>query len=159
MKQNTMARWLRAILVGAGLCGLGVYFVVFPALGRHIAAAEPEFSYCYWPWLLFIWGSGAPCYAAVALAWRIVTKIGRDRSFCMENARDLQRIAIAAAVDAAYFFIGNIVFLFLGMNHPGVVLGSMVIVFVGLAVAAIAAALSHLVRKAADLQEQSDLTI
>ena len=51
------------------------------------------------------------------------------------------------------------VFLFLGMNHPGVVLLSLVAVFAGVAVAIAAAALSHLVAKAADLQAESDLTI
>ena len=45
------------------------------------------------------------------------------------------------------------------MSHPGVVLASFVVVFVGVAVAVASAALSHLVKKAAALQEQSDWTI
>ena len=63
------------------------------------------------------------------------------------------------AGDAAFFFVGNVVFLFLNMNHPGIVLLSLVPVFAGACIAIAAAALSHLVRKAAALQEQSDLTI
>ena len=45
------------------------------------------------------------------------------------------------------------------MSHPGVAIASLAVVFVGVAVAVGAAALSHLVGKAALLQEQSDLTI
>ena len=45
------------------------------------------------------------------------------------------------------------------MSHPGVALASLLGVFAGVAVAIAAAALSHLVRKAAELQEQSDYTI
>ena len=58
-----------------------------------------------------------------------------------------------------FFVLGNILYLFLGMNHPGIVLASLVVVFIGVTVAVASAALSHLVKKAAALQEQSDWTI
>lgn len=45
------------------------------------------------------------------------------------------------------------------MNHPSIVLLSFFIEFFGVAVSVSAAALSHLVMKAAVLQEESDLTI
>jgi hypothetical protein len=45
------------------------------------------------------------------------------------------------------------------MNHPAFVLMSLIVLVVGIAISAVSAALSHLVRKGADLQEQSDLTI
>ena len=45
------------------------------------------------------------------------------------------------------------------MSHPSVAIASLAVVFVGVAVAVGSALLSHLVKKAAALQEQSDLTI
>ena len=45
------------------------------------------------------------------------------------------------------------------MSHPDVVLASLVIDFVGIAVSVASAGLSHLVEKAAKLQEESELTI
>ena len=93
------------------------------------------------------------------MGWKIAVNIGKDRSFTLENARLLQIISWLAAGDAAFFFLGNIVLFFLNMNHPGILLISLLICFAGVAVAVAAACLSHLVRKAADLQEQSDLTI
>ena len=159
MKQKSLARWLKAVIIGAALCGAVIYLLVIPDFGQSIAADNPEFAYCYWPWLIFLWCTAPPCFAALILGWRIAKNVGNDRSFCMENARALKWIAWLALADAAFFFAGNVVFLFFNMNHPGVVLLSLVAVFAGIAVTIAAATLSHLVGKAAELQEQSDLTI
>lgn len=160
MRQTSLSKWLKAMIIGVGLCGLVVYAVVIPALGQQLAWMEDgAYEHCYWPWLLFIWGTGLPCAGALALAWRIAGNIGADRSFSVENAGMLKWISLLAAGDAALFFLGNLVFLVLDMNHPAVVLASLLVVFAGFAIAVASAALSHLVRKAADLQEQSDWTI
>ena len=159
MEQKTLSKWLKLILLGMGICGLAVYLVVVPSFGDSLRSQYPEFAGRYWPWLIFIWVSGIPCYAVLVLGWRIAANIGRDASFSLENARFLRSIAVLAALDAAYVFLGNLAMLFLDMSHPGVVLLSLLVVFAGAAVAVAAAALSHLVRKAALLQEENDLTI
>ncbi len=160
MKQSTLSKWLKAIILGAGICGLIVYFLVVPMIGKQIIAIEKGgYQHCYYPWLFFIWATGIPCFAALVYAWKIARNIGEDRSFSMENAKYLQRISMLAAADAAFFFVGNVVLLFMNMNHPGIVLFSTLIVFAGVIVSVAAAALSHLVEKAAELQLQSDLTI
>ena len=159
MEQKTLSRWLKGILVGIGLCGVMVYAAVIPALAEHMLDFYPEFSHAVLPWKIVIWCSGIPCFAVLFFGWEIASNIGRDRSFTDENAKSLQWISGLAAGDALFFFLGNVLFLFLDMNHPGIVLASFVIVFIGIAVAVAAAALSHLVKKAAALQEQSDLTI
>ena len=159
MEQKALAKWLKLVLLGMGLCGLAVYFFIIPAYGASLRSLYPEFSNRFWPWLIFLWVSGVPCYVVLALGWRIAANIGRDASFSMDNARCLRHIALLAALDGAYFFLGNLILLFLNMSHPGVVLGSLLVVFAGAAVAVAAAALSHLVRKAALLQEENDLTI
>lgn len=159
MDQKALARWLKGIIIGIGLCGLIFYAAVVPALADYMLEGYPEFSVAVLPWKLFIWCSGIPCFAVLYFAWRIVADIGLDRSFTDENAKRLKWISGLAAGDALFFFLGNILFLFLNINHPGIVLVSFVVVFIGVAVAIASAALSHLVKKAAALQEQSDLTI
>ena len=159
MEQKTLSNWLKYMIVGTGLCGLVVYALVIPTLGVNLCEQYPEFSGWFWPWLIFLCGSGIPCYAVLSLAWRIATNIGMDRSFSEENAKMLLKISCLAAGDAGFFFVGNIILLLLNMNHPGVVLASFGIVFVGIALSVAFAALSHLVKKAAALQEQSDWTI
>ena len=159
MEQKGLAIWLKIILVGVGICGLVVYFVVFPSYGESLVNDYPEFANRFWPWLIFLWISGIPCYAVLLFGWKIATNIGRDQSFSNANAKYLKWIAWLAAGDGIFFFVGNIIFLFTNLSHPGVALFSLLVVFAGVAVAVASAVLSHLVQKAAVLQEQSDLTI
>ena len=159
MEQKTLSKWLKAILIGVGLCGLVVYFIIIPSYGVSLRTQYPEFANRFWPWLIFIWVTAIPCYAALVIGWKIAANIGADRSFSEDNAKYLKWIAWLAAGDAAFFFLGNNVLLFLNISHAGILLFSLIVVFAGIAVTVAAAALSHLVKKAAALQEQSDLTI
>ncbi len=159
MEQRILSRWLKLVLVGVGLCGLVVYALILPLYGQSLVGSNPEMANRYWPWLIFLWLTGVPCYIALIIGWKIAANIGIDRSFSEDNARYLKRIAFLAAGDSVFFFVGNVVLLFANMSHPGVVLASLLVVFAGVAVTVAAAALSHLVLKAALLQEQSDLTI
>ena len=159
MKQKTLALWLKLILIGVALCGAVICALILPGLGTSLVESAPEFGHCYWPWLIFLWICALPCFAALVVGWRIADNIGKDRSFTNENAKLLSVIAILAGAAAALLFTGNIVFMFLNMNHPGIMLASLLVVFVVACFSVGMAALSHLVRKAAALQEESDLTI
>lgn len=156
MNRLNFANRLKVILIGAAVCGLILYAFLLPYLGGQIF---PNDALAFWGYLCFLWISGIPCYAVLVLAWRIVRNIGQDRSFTEENAVLLRRISTLAAVDAGYIFVGNPVLILLGVGHVTFVLLSVIIVFAGIAVSVAAAALSHLVLRAAELQEQSDLTI
>ncbi|BAL01437.1 hypothetical protein OBV_42380 [Oscillibacter valericigenes Sjm18-20] len=159
MNQSSLSKWLKWIIIVVGLSGLLVYVWVIPSFGQMLAVEYPEFAYCYLPWMILIGVTGIPCYVALAFGWRIAKSIGENRSFSIENAKLLKRIAILAVADTGLFFVMNIVYLLLNMNHPAFVLMSLIVLVIGIAISAVSAALSHLVRKAADLQEQSDLTI
>ena len=159
MKQDKLASWLKFIIIGVGLCGLIVYALIVPMFGQAQVLEAPEFAYFYMPWLIFISLTAIPVYIALFFCWKVASNIGNDRSFSMDNARLLKWISWLAAADSAYFFIGNIVLLFMNMSHPGVTLMSLIVVFGGVAITIASAALSHLIVKAADLQEESDLTI
>ena len=159
MEQKTLSRWLKLAILIAGVCGLFVCAFVIPAYGLSVVSMYPEFSNRFWPWLTFLILTALPCFAALVIGCMIAADIGRDRSFSFENASRLKWISWLAAGDAGFFFIGNLLLLLIDMRHPGVMIFSLIVVFAGVAVAVAAAALSHLVRKAAALQEQSDLTI
>lgn len=159
LEQKVLSKWLKIIIIGVGVCGLVIYAFVIPYLGTELKTWYPEFSHRFWPWLIFIWATGVPCYVVLIFGWKIASNIGRDKSFSQENAKFLKWISGLGAADTGLFFVGNVAFLFLNMSHPSVVLASFFIVFAGVAVSVASAVLSHLVKKAADLQEQSDLTI
>ncbi|TGY95905.1 DUF2975 domain-containing protein [Petralouisia muris] len=159
MTQKSLSSWLKGIIVGITVCGTVIYFYLVPMFGQEAAEANPEFSYCYAPWLAVIWLSAVPCYLALYFGWKITVEIGRDNSFSMENARYLKRISVLALLDSGYFFLANLILLLLNMNHPGILLISLFVEFAGVAVAVTAAALSHLVQKAAEIQNENELTI
>ena len=119
----------------------------------------PEFGGYFWPWLIFLWILSVPCYMALWMAWKIFTDIEKDKAFTMENAKRMGNVSFLAAADAVLLVVGNAVYLILHMNHPGVLLASFFIALVGIAIAIAAAMLSHLIRKAARLQDESDWTI
>ena len=159
MEQKSFSKWLKLILIGVAVCGLVVYALVIPMYGLSLRSLYPEFSNRFWPWLLFLWVSGIPCFMVLYYSWRIASNIGNDQSFTAQNASLLKSISVLSIWDAGFFFAGNIVLLLLNMSHPGVAIASFAVVFVGVAVSVASAALSHLTKKAAVLQEQSDWTI
>ncbi|MGN0350790.1 MAG: DUF2975 domain-containing protein [Roseburia sp.] len=159
MSQKSLSKWLKAIIGGMAVCGAVIYFYMIPIWGRDLTKANPEFASWYLPWLIAILISGIPCYLVLYFGWKISTEIGRDNSFSMENAEHLKKISILAAIDSLYFFVVNVVFMIVGINHLGVFLISMLAIFAGVVVTVAAAALSHLVRKAAEIQEENEFTI
>lgn len=159
MEQKTLSNWLKGIIIGVGICGLIIYGKIVPMLGFMAVMAHDELFYMLYPWLGFIWLSALPCYGVLLCGWKIAVNIGKGNAFCMKNATLFKWISALAIGDTAYFFVGNIVLLMLNMNHPSVVLCSLFVEFFGVAVAIAAAVMSHLVKKAAVLQDESDLTI
>lgn len=159
MDQKRLSKWMKIIVIGAALCGLVVYAFVVPGLADEERTMYPEFENRYLPWLLFLLGTGLPCFAALIPAWMIAADMRKDKAFTAANAKRLKLICLLAAGDGAYFFAGNLLLLLLNMSHPGVFLACLMIVFAAGAIAIAAAVLSHLVGKAATLQEQADLTV
>lgn len=159
MSQKSLSKWLKAIIGGMAICGALIYLYIIPILGRDLVDARPEYTSWYFPWLAVVLVSAIPCYWGLYFGWKISTEIGKDNSFSMENAEYLKNISILAALDSLYFFAANVVFMVINMNHPGVFLISLIVVFIGVAVTVAAAALSHLVRKAAEIQQENELTI
>ena len=159
MTQTSLSAWLKAVILGIAFCGVILCGVLLPTIGKDIITENPEFSSWYRPWFAVLWIAAAPCYLALYNGWKVTVEIGRDRSFSMENAIYLKRISMLAIADTAYFFLANLLLFFMNMNHPGIFIASLFVDFTGAVIAVVAAALSHLVQKAAVMQQENDLTI
>ena len=159
MNHNKLALQLKTVIIGVAIFGLLVYLWIVPTLGQNFANMFPECAYAYWPWLIFIWATGIPCYGALIFAWNIAGRIGQDNSFSVENGISMKRIAKLASADGIFFFLGNIVLLLAGINHPSIVIVSLLVMCIAMGISVAASALSHLIMEAAELQEQNDLTI
>lgn len=159
MRQRTLSKRLKAVLIGIAVFGLILSFVIVPVYGRDIIDQYPEFGGWYLPWLIFAWVTSLPCFAILVLGRQVADRLGKGISFTVKNAKTLTMISRLSLSDAAIVAAGSLILLLLGMNHPGVVILTFLLAFVFIAFSVAVAALSHLVRKAADLQDQSDLTI
>ncbi|MBR3929821.1 MAG: DUF2975 domain-containing protein [Clostridia bacterium] len=159
MEQKTLSKWISLVLYGVAFIGFFIFFVIIPMYGKSLLHFYPEFSNRFWPWLIFLWVFSLPCYAAIIIGLRISKRIGLDQSFSMENAGSLKLISYLAASDTVFFTLGNGAMLLWGLSHPGVALASLIVSFIGFAVTIAAAALSHLVKKAAIMKEENDFTI
>ncbi len=171
MKQKELSILLRVVVV---LCGL-VWLLFANWFGRMLGIAIVDGAYVVaYPLLLCL--MLLPPLVVFWDAWHIFTQIGRNNSFCVENARRLRRISHCALADTVLdivLLVCGVVqrYLFLAsfapegiMNVLGddiflVVLRFLFVAFIGVAVTVAAAALSHLTLKAADLQDENDLTI
>lgn len=159
MTQKHLSIAARIVIILFAVLGLAFYGAAVPIGGLDLLKDAPELQYAYLPWLIFMELMVIPDYAVLVLAWQVAVSLGHDKAFIPENARRLKLICMISLATTAYFFLGNTVFFFLNMNHPSVYLLSFVLSFIGLAISAAAAILSTLARKAADLQEESKLTI
>lgn len=159
MNQSNLSKWLKFITIAVGIIGLIVFLFLLPMVGREFARSNPEYSYCYYPWLIFIWIMAIPCYMVLGFFWSICNQIQTNHSFSDKNAKSLIWISGLAIFDTILCFAGNVTFLLLSMSHPGIFIGFLIVVFSGIAIAIVSAALSHLVKKASILQDENDLTI
>lgn len=159
MQQKSLSSWLKVAIICLAVFGLLVYGMVIPNYGRNLAVQNPDYAHCFWPWMTLLILTAIPCYTALVFGWRIATDIGRDRSFSEANAKRMKWISNLAFGDVILFFFGNTMLLFLGMSHPGVFLLSLLPDMLGVAIAVCAAALSHLIYKSAQLQQDADLTV
>ena len=159
MKLKTLSIWIKAVLLGFAVCGVGILGFAVPSIGQSLVSAYPEFASAYIPWTIFLWIAAVPCFVVLVLGWQIASNIARDNAFSSANAKLLRIIAILSAIDAVYFFIGNIVLWLLNMNHPGLVMMSLVVVFIGIAICVASFSLSHLTSRAADIEDENRYTI
>ena len=156
MNQRSLSNRLKAIIIGIGICGLILACIVLPYGGSKLTDV---YDIKYWLYLIFIWVALIPCYAALMYAWRIAVNIGNNRSFSLDNAILLKKISNLAVIDSTYIFVGSVTLLLSPYASAEFFLFTLIIVFAGISLAIAASALSHLVTKAAELQDESDLTI
>lgn len=150
MSQGNLSKWIKGVMLGVGACGLVLYAYIIPYFLRMILERG------FWAWLVLLFIAVVPCFIALYYGWRIGDEIGRDNSFSHENSQYLKRIAILATAAAIILFIGNVIYLAIGINTIELMVISITTSFVCVAVSIIAAALSHLVENAAELRDENE---
>ena len=121
--------------------------------------ADSQFEHLFWPCLIYSWVIACICFACLVIFYGICDRIGKDRSFCPENANAMFSISKLALVSAILSLIGLVILTVSNCMSPGFLIGFLLYVFICIAVSVAAAASSHLIRKAAELQSDNDLTV
>ncbi len=158
MNQKNLSIWLKVTVVGLGVV-VSVCFALITSYKRELSQQSPGFESLYNAWMIFIGMTYFPDLKVLHYFWKIASNIGKNRSFCKQNASIMKMISIIAAICSIYLFAGSIVFWIIGLNEPIILLISIVIVLLGTAFSVAAAVLSHLILKAAEMKEENDLTI
>ena len=157
MNQKGLSLMLRllVLLVAAAGAVLSVYLIRF---GHGLCEARGQLG-LFAPCLVFYLLTLAAVYAALVLAWRIFASIGRDQSFTLDNARRLKLVSWLACADAVAYLLALPLLVNVTAVKPLTVLVLLLLSFAGICVTVASACLSHLVKKAADLKSEQDLTI
>ena len=152
-------RGMKLAAVAAAALGLLAAFVLLPALASAILEEYPAYQKWYWPGLVYCWIVLLPGFAGLWEFWKICVQIGRDDSFSQENARSLFRICLLALTMAALLAAGVAALCLLGMGLPALLIAMLGFAAACALVALLANALSQLVRRAAAIKSENDLTI
>ena len=160
MTQKNLSYWLKGVIIVVALLGVWLYGFLVPMIAEAVGDYSGDL---YLPVLLFLLGTGVPCFASLVFAWRVASEIGRDNSFSRINAKCMKVISVLALGDVIYFVLGmavmvlwhRIAFLWL---FP-LSLYCVFLIIAGLAISVCSAALSHLILKAALIKEENDLTV
>jgi len=159
MSQNIIAKILKVFCCVVAVVGAFFFFVYAPLLVDELALMFPEAAYLKWPGLAGVCAIAVLCYAVLGNFWMICVRIGEDNSFCNENADGMKRMGLLSFA-VAVLLTGGMVFLgclgFLGIAYLIVYFLLMCVVC---GVGVLCLALSALIRRAAQMKEENDLTI
>lgn len=159
MNTNSIKNMMRVFIIALAVIGLIFYAYAVPVIGKTIANAYPEFSNCYYPWLVFISITAIPCYIVLIELWKLSTKVANEEVFEAPTVKIFNKISFMAALDIIFFLIMNLAFMLVGMNHPSILIGAFVVTIIGAAFSFCAKVAGEYVGQAAMLKEETDLTI
>ena len=152
-------RGMKLASLAAALVGLLAAFVFLPMLASALLEEFPAYQKWYWPCLIYGWVVLLPGFAGLWEFWKICVEIGRDNSFSQKNARSFFRICLLALTMAALLAVGVAALCLLGMGLPALLIAMLGFAAACALVALLANALSQLVRRAAAIKRENDLTI
>lgn len=160
MNQKEMSRYLKFITIGSGVLFLAFVGWFLPSIIGNLILKEAGSS-AYWFACGFVWITAVPCLLCLRKFWGICVRIGRDESFTRENASALKGMSHYMLVDCVLYTVLLAAACVEGWYDYsiGLLFGIVLILFICIICMIVCAALSHLVYKASQLQDDQDLTI
>ena len=69
MEQKALSNWLKGAVICLAVFGLFIFGGVIPAYGQSLAAANPDYAHCFWPWMTLVILVAIPCYLALGFGY------------------------------------------------------------------------------------------
>lgn len=160
MKQTEMSVYLKAVTLGVGALLMAFVFWFLPLVLKAplTEAAGPG---GYRGTCILVGISAVPAVMCLIRFWGICESIRKDRSFSMENALRLKRMSQYMLADTL-LYTGFLAWFFLAgwyVAAAWLIFPVLLAIFISVALTVLCAALSHLVQKAGEIQEEQELTI
>lgn len=159
MKQKTIAKVLTIFSVLSGIIGGLFFFWFLPLCIDEVIFLEPDIAFLRWPGKIMMWAVAGVCYYALYHFFRVCENIKQGNSFCYNNVVNMKNIGDAAFIVAGMIVAGDIYLLIVGWLHPGMIVVSLISVFIAASFMVISYALSYLVDNAVKIKEENELTI
>lgn len=144
-------------LVGLLICTLWYPFSLSLTAIKFISPVSQLQKVEFWVQLMFYWLVSIPCFVMLIFYWKIANLIRKDKAFSINVVKKLNTTIKILGIDLVIFFIGNIVFTFLEWNDFA--LFYFILALLGLCIVCVTCILSHFVKEAALLKEESEGTI
>ena len=144
---------------GGGGAGAAAAFVLLPLLASALLEEYPRVSKMVLARPCLRLGRAAARLCGAVGVLEVCVQIGRGQFFSQENARSLFRICLLALTMAALLVVGVAALCLLGMGLPALLIAMLGFAAACALVALLANALSQLVRRAAAIKSENDLTI
>lgn len=159
MKQKELSIWLKLIIIFCGCFGLLFCMYIGPKTGRVLLLDSENLEALYNPFVVFVWITGIPFFIALFLGWQICSDIRLDQAFTIRNAGRLKKISMLSMIECV-LYVGALLYLFvIGSYQANLVMIMLLILFFAVVISIFTSLLSHLVRRASEIKEDSDLTI
>lgn len=159
MNNKTVTWLLKAVLIVSACAILITAVNLLPMYMRHVVEVMPELSGWYGWIIAYGWLLAIPALLALALMWLVFDTIAAGGAFCEKNAVRFTRVWQLALFDEAWVIVMAV---FLWVNRimpPFIVVTVLGLLFFGVAAGVTCFALSGLVRNAARLREENEMTI
>ena len=158
MKQKSIAGVLKFFTALAAVMA-GLFFFWYVPIGIEEIAITEHLEYMRWPGTLGMWAIALMVYLALFDFWKICGRIGKEDSFCRENASAMTRIGIYALMVFALILGGALVVSFMNLMDGPFALVVFFVEFVAAGIAVICLCLGQLILRATEIKEENELTI
>lgn len=158
MSQSQVALLLQVSTVLAAFVAAFVFFWYIPMLGWEVAIVN-ELEWLFPPCLAVTEVLALLVFLALWEFWHVCRRIGENNSFCRSNARSFRRISRYALTAAGLLLALLVVMMKTGYCNGAWFIVLTLVICVPLGIFVLAFCLSHLISNAAELKEQTDLTI